>query len=89
MVEIKCTVNEKTYLLKIIKYSQNKRIEEFMKGKITRERLDIDLGIIETLKARVNGIYREDYSDVSAKPFREQLQGEKENLPHLDLPYIV
>lgn len=89
MVIINCTVNEKYHFLKIIKYSKRKRIEDFKTGKITQKHLDEDLSLLEQLEDRVNGIYHEDYFDVSAKAYRRQFKGEKEDLPHLDLPYLT
>lgn len=89
MVRINCTVNEKYHFLKIIKYCKEKRNEDFKNGKITKAHLDEDLAEIKKLENRVNGIYHEDYFDVSSKGYRRQFVGEKEDLPHLDLPYIV
>ena len=88
MVTLKCTMNERTYFFKILKYAKKKRVEDFKRGDITQKRLEVDLEIIEMLEDRVNGIYHEDYLDVSAKPYRRQFKGEKEDLPHLDLPYL-
>lgn len=88
MVEIHCNVNEKHHFLKVLKYCEKKRKEEFKKGKINQKELEIDLEVIERLKNRVNGIYYEDYQNVSAKEYRSKLNGKKENLPSLDLPYL-
>ena len=88
MVNIKCTVTEKYHFLKIIKYCKQKRIDDFKSGKITQKHLDVDLESLEMLEDRVNGIYHEDYQDVSAKSYRRQFKAEKEDLPHLDFPYL-
>lgn len=88
MVNIKCTVNEKYHFLKVLKYCKQKRIDDYRNGKIKKGELNVDLDTISKLEDRVNGIYHEDYQDVSAKAYRRQFKGEKEDLPHLDLPYL-
>ena len=73
MVTIHCDVYEKGDLLRILDYAKIKKKEDYLiDPNITKELLEIDLEKIERLKARVNGKYREDYLDTTAKIGREK-----------------
>lgn len=70
MITINCSVYEKHDLLQTIEYAEKKKIEDFNKGLITLGLLQIELDRLETLKQRIDGKYKEDYLQTSAKYIR-------------------
>ena len=73
MVTIHCNVYEKGDLLRILDYAKEKKREDCNNNpKYTEQELEMDLKKIEILKARVNGKYKEDYLDTTAKVGREK-----------------
>lgn len=79
MVRINCTVYEKYDMLALLKYAEQKKIEEFKKNKMTSKLLQIELNKIETLKKRINGIYKEDYQDQASWKSRRESGSIDEN----------
>lgn len=78
MVTIKCSVWEKHDLLKLLEYARRKKYEDFNNdSKMTKYMLQMDIETINRLKARVNGIYREDYFDNMSKQARESMGSSK------------
>ena len=78
MITIKCSVWEKSDLLRLLDYAREKKYEDFNNDpKMTKYMLQMDLKKIDTLKKRANGIYREDYQDCMSKEGRELMSDKK------------
>lgn len=71
MITIRCSVYEKHDLLQAIEYAQKKKIEDYNNEKITYGLLKIELDRLDTLKQRIDGKYKEDYLQTSAKYIRD------------------
>ena len=78
MIKIVCSVYEKYDFLEILEYAKKKKIEDCNNNVINPYYLKWELEKLETLKKRVNGIYKEDYDRTSLK-YQSNISRESED----------